>query len=59
MFTALQGSPGNLQQFEEILFNNIDMSASAIVMSLRLATDANGQRVCLVSTFFSFKAALN
>lgn len=40
-----KGSPGNLQQFEEILFNNIDMSASAIVMSLRLATDANGQRV--------------
>jgi len=44
-----KASPGNLQQFEEILFSNIEMSISAIVMSLKVATDENGQRLIAAS----------
>ena len=33
---SLQASPGNFQQFEEILFGNSDMSSSPVVMAIKL-----------------------
>ena len=42
-----QASPGNLQEFEEVLFGNNDMSASAVVMAIKLGTDIAGQKVLL------------
>ena len=43
-FLLLQASPGNLTQFEEILFGTSDLSNSVGVIAVKLASD-NGQRV--------------
>ena len=51
-FGSVKASPGNLQQFDEILFTNNDMSESAIVMSLKIASDGSGQRVCFKRYYF-------
>eukprot|EP01135_Chromosphaera_perkinsii_P002024 Nk52_evm71s215 gene=Nk52_evmTU71s215 len=40
---SLKGSPGNLQEFEESLFNTADISTSAVVMAVYIGND-NGQR---------------
>lgn len=39
-----QGSPGNLQDFEDILFVNNEMRDSTIIMAVKMGTE-NGTRV--------------
>ena len=40
-----RASPGNLQQFEEVLFKNNVMSESSIVLSLKLMSSETGEQV--------------
>ena len=40
----IQGSPGNLQQFEDILFTGNDVATATGVLAIRLANE-NGQRM--------------
>ena len=40
-----RASPGNLQQFEEVLFKNNMMSESSIVLSLKLMSSDTGEQV--------------
>lgn len=40
----MQGSPGNVQQFEDILFTGNDVSMATGVIAVKL-TNENGQRV--------------
>lgn len=42
-----KASPGNLQQFDDVLFTNNEMSSSAIVMSVKLGRE-NGEQVCTI-----------
>ncbi|KAG1678939.1 DNA mismatch repair protein Msh2 [Nymphon striatum] len=39
-----EGSPGNMTEFEDLLFGNSDMSSNAGVMSIKLSSE-NGQQV--------------
>ena len=38
--SLLQASPGNFQQFEEVLFGSSDMSSSPLVLAVKLGTEA-------------------
>ena len=40
----MQGSPGNLQQFEDVLFTGNDVSMATGVIAVKLANE-NGQRM--------------
>lgn len=46
MYTCshIQGSPGNLQQFEDLLFTGNDVSMATGVIAVKL-TNENGQRM--------------
>ena len=41
-----KGSPGNLQDFEDLLFANTDISAAPMVLSVKLVVKGD-ERVCL------------
>ncbi|XP_063233572.1 uncharacterized protein LOC134537235 [Bacillus rossius redtenbacheri] len=39
----LQGSPGNLSQFEDLLFSSVDIVESTCVIAVKLGGDAKGR----------------
>jgi len=45
-----QGSPGNLQDFEEMLFSNTDIVVAPIVLAVRVASNAGGDKVLGIAT---------
>ena len=45
----LKGSPGNLVQFEELLFSNVDLVAGTAVIAVRLSGDSKA-RVSISTT---------
>ena len=45
MLTSLQGSPGNLQDFEEMLFATSDIVVAPVVMAIRIANNTAGDKV--------------
>lgn len=47
-----RASPGNLQQFEEVLFKNNVMSESSIVLSLKLMSSDTGEQVFYINFKF-------
>ena len=64
-FFKMQGSPGNLQDFEDVLFMNNEMRESTIIMAVKLGTE-NGTRVlffipslCLLNCLFIRSPAPN
>ena len=44
LYIHIQGSPGNLQQFEDILFTGNDVAMASGVLAIKLANE-NGQRI--------------
>ena len=50
-----RASPGNLQQFEEVLFKNNVMSESSIVLSLKLMSSETGEQVFIFFIVKSFQ----
>ena len=49
-----RASPGNLQQFEDVLFKNNIMSESSIVLSLKLMSSDTGEQVIITQLRLMF-----
>jgi len=46
----LKGSPGNLQDFEEMLFHSTDMDSSPVVLAVKVGTTPSGAKVIGVAS---------
>lgn len=49
----LKGSPGNLSQFEDLLFGNVEKIEANIVIALKLSSDFKNNKVYWIKVIFT------